>query len=288
MKIGVFFPNENEMHLDTLKSFARGLSSYGEDVRPLSIHEYRPEYDVAVIFGVGKKNVPISYPRQKVLDGQKSIGKQTIVLERGYIKRDEYFAVGLNGLNGRAKFSHFNHRPDRFHKLKVDLFPWRDDGEHIVLVGQVPSDASVQNVDIIDWCAYQANLLQQHTNRKIIFRPHPLAVNQTPMIFGTSYSTKPLLEDLENAWAVCTFNSNVGVDAILNGVPVFASDEGSMVWDIANKDIGYLGYPDLPDRDQWAANIAYCQWNHKEMMSGEAWQHIRQVVEMEQTSKEAV
>jgi hypothetical protein len=71
-----------------------------------------------------------------------------------------------------------------------------------------------------------------------------------------------------------TFNSNSGVEAALAGVPVFAFDEGSMVWEIANKTFDAIDNPQRPDRTQWLADLSYAQWTPREMREGKAWRHL--------------
>jgi hypothetical protein len=87
-------------------------------------------------------------------------------------------------------------------------------------------------------------------------------------------STRPLAEDLAEAHAVVTFNSNTAVDALLNGIPVFAHDQGSMCWPVANKSLISVDVPNKPDRSQWLSDFAYAQWTPEEMRSGRAWQHL--------------
>jgi hypothetical protein len=83
-----------------------------------------------------------------------------------------------------------------------------------------------------------------------------------------------LEEDLKNAHCVVTWNSNSAVEAAIYGKPVFAFDEGSMVWEIANKSLLDLDTPKYPDRKQWANNLAYCQWTLEEIRNGDAWRHL--------------
>ncbi len=283
MKIIVFVPSTNQMHITALNSFYNGLMASGEkDIMLAPIETYKTGCcDVAVIFGIGKKDVPISYPRKHVMQGQRASGGVTVVVERGYIKRDRYYAVGLNGLNGRANFNNLFVPSDRFQNLDVEMKEWRDKGDHIIVAGQVPSDASVQNVDIINWCVTVINILKEITDREIIFRPHPLApMNKFFSILGAKTSIRRLEDDFENSHAVVCYNSNIGVDAVLNGVPVFAFDIGSMVWDIANKSLADIENPVMYERDEWANRIAYAQWNLDEISNGLAWLHIKSAVNL--------
>ena len=147
MKTIVYLPDNNDEHIEVLKAFSEGI-----DCEVRSINEYRP-CDMAVIFGIGKKNVPESYARGNVLYKQKLLGKKTIVIEKGYIKRDIYYSVGFDNINGRADFNNRNSPSDRWESLGIDLPKMKinENGKYLLLIGQVPSDASVQNVNIFEW-----------------------------------------------------------------------------------------------------------------------------------------
>src|SRR5690349_13257904 len=172
MSVRVYLgPNENENMV--LKAFYDGCP---EEKKLVSLKDYEPS-DVAVVFGVYKKDIPISYPRGRVLAKQEIRKLNTIVLETGYINRgegeDKHYAAGLNGLNGRANFRNEGMIGDRSSSLP-SLKPWRESGEHIVLCGQVPWDASVDHTNHVKWLIETAALLQMLTKRPIVFRPHPL------------------------------------------------------------------------------------------------------------------
>jgi len=279
MKYAVFMPQQNREHQLVLSAFYRGMQRIENGVvKIMDIEKYDPLYDAAVIFGVGKKGVPISYPRGRVIQLQTEAKKDTVVLEKGYINRHEYYAVGLNGLNNRAEFNNKDRPFMRFKQLNIDVNPWRRNGDHIVLMGQVPSDASVQNIDILQWCDQTVQELTKHTDRTIIYRPHPLAISRSRSIPNTVYSMRTLDEDLKNAWAVVSYNSNSAVDAAIKGIPVFVDDAGSMALDIANRDISLIEKPVMPQRDKWLYNLAYAQWNLEEMAHGLPWQHIKEIL----------
>lgn len=265
MSVNVYLSGNPE-HDRVLKAFAEGC-----DAKLRMVEEYQPS-DVAVVFGVYKKLVPLSQHRGKVIAKQKEHGLETVILETGYINRGagelNHYAAGLGGLNGRADFRNRGMPPDR---RLVDLKPYKQ-GQKIIVCGQVPWDASVQDTVHEEWLDKTVHALQLHTDRPIVFRPHPKC--QLPPIDGTEYSTKLLLEDLKNAWAVVTFNSNAAVESLIEGVPVFAFDKGSMVWDVCNKKLGKIEEPELFDREQWLNDISYTQWTPQEMREGKAWNHL--------------
>ena len=274
MKVGVFYPSNNKEHLNVLTAFATGIQRQGVDVEMIPLEKYAP-VDVAVVFGVKKKNMPISYARGHVIDEQNKHQLPVIVLEKGYVHRDKYYSAGFGGLNGRAFFRNKKSPADRWLDLKTELVPYKENKDgHYIVCGQVPTDASVQHVDINEWTAKTCNYIKTNFTDNVIFRPHPLALDRTPLIDGIRTSTRPLSADLENCKAVITFNSNAGVDATIAGVPIFAEDRGSMVYEFSIGKLELMRYPIISDRTEWAFNLAYTQWNIKEMSNGLPWQHL--------------
>lgn len=85
-----------------------------------------------------------------------------------------------------------------------------------------------------------------------------------------------LQEALDAAALVATFNSNSGVDAVLAGVPTYAADPGSMVYELST--IYFRSTPIVADRDEWCAKMAYTQWLPEEIESGQAWEALRTVI----------
>lgn len=262
----------NPVHDRVLKAFYKGCPLERELIRGF---HYVPS-DVAVVFGVYKSRVKASHARGNVIQQQRQNNLDVIVLETGYVNRGDgenhHYAAGWNGLNGRADFRNDKSPPERWNKLGVQLRPYSP-GKNIVLCGQVPWDASVDNVKIEKWLKETAEAIKAVTDRPIVFRPHPLA--QVDSLPGCEYHYgSPLEDDLKDAHAVVTFNSNSAVEAAIYGKPVFAADEGSMAWKIANKDWTALVDPVYFDRKQWAAELAYTQWTPDEFREGLAWHHL--------------
>jgi len=261
----------NPVHDRVLRAFAEG--SGGELVRAW---RYQPS-DVAVVFGVYKSKIKESWERGKIIQKQRDKNLDVIVLETGYVNRGDteqsHYAAGWNGLNGRADFKNSGVDGERWKMLNTQIRPYSR-GDKVLLCAQVPWDASVEGSDHRKWIRTTAAFLKKLTTRPVVIRPHPLAVDAIPPMTGFEYSTAPLEDDLLTAHAVVTFNSNTAVDALIWGKPVFAFDEGSMVWNLANKSLLDIETPGYPKREQWAHELAYCQWTLDEMKQGLAWRHL--------------
>lgn len=270
----------NAEHRKVLESFLEGVMELGVDCdhKLTPISEYREQIppDVAVIFGMHKKSLPFTAPRKTVLEGQKAAGKDCIVIDAGYVKRDKYYMVGLNGINGRAYFNAVKCPLDRWEQLGVPLKPWRenDPNKCVLLCGQVPWDAACQHVDHYRWLQETLREIRQRTDRTILFSRHPKGPPKLHMPGVQNVNTPNLKFWIEAAHCTVSFNSNSGVESVIEGVPTFAFDLGSMAIPVANRSLDKIEHPDKPDREQWAYNLAYCQWNVEEMREGLPFHHL--------------
>jgi hypothetical protein len=96
------------------------------------------------------------------------------------------------------------------------------------------------------------------------------------LVAGGNQGGPGLDADLQQAHCVVTYNSLSGVESVVDGIPTFVGEDGSMVWPVAHKSfsqIENLNY-DI-DRTQWSYDIMYTQWDNNELASGEAWEHLK-------------
>ena len=113
----------------------------------------------------------------------------------------------------------------------------------------------------------------QNLGYEPVFRPHPRYPQQFVKFNRLNGS---LSEALGLAKMVVTYNSNSGVDAVLAGVPTVTYDEGAMAWDVTSHNVGYLV---TPERNEWCYRMAYTQWSPEEISNGEAWEHLKGVIQ---------
>jgi hypothetical protein len=245
-------------------AFAAGLERHG--ITPLKGDGRQPiACDLAVFW---------SHKKYPIIEAQKKTGRDYLVLEHGYIgdRISEYASAGYNGLNGNADFVNQDMPPDRWLLFfREYLKPWRPEGNYIVIMGQVPGDQSIRGTDFTGWVAETAKGLRERFDVPIYFRPHPLSGRQdaagVPLIHGDLHYV------LADALGVVTFNSNSGVDALLEGVPTMVCDEGGMAWPVTTHRVEE-GFKKLP-REQWAWNLAWAQWTEEEFSGGTAWEHLK-------------
>lgn len=262
MKVGIFGGPERDSRVTgACQAFVAGLAKLDVDyaLYPAEVVGYKP-CDVAVIWGITSERFPHTNYRDMIRMAQPN----TIVLERGFIKRDEYYAAGWGDTAGHADFCNAESPPDRFEALGVELKPVRQDGDYILVLGQIPWDTAVQHVDYPRWIKDTVAALTGAPDLKVRLRNHPMLPDNKRFSFPkceTSYK-KTLEEDLAGAAQVVACNSTSLVDATLAGVPTIAADPRAMSPE-----------PHM-DRRQWANDIAYAQWTLDEFRQGLAFEHL--------------
>ena len=87
-------------------------------------------------------------------------------------------------------------------------------------------------------------------------------------------SSRPLKEEIQNAYAVVSHNSAVVVDAVLNGVPVFC-DKMNMGVPIGLTDFSKIEQPIKPDREKWIDSLLANQFTMSEIRNGTAWRKVQ-------------
>lgn len=285
MKAVVYVETSPQDHLDSALAFKDGLQHHGIDVirQPMNGLYYPYGEDFAVIFGINKKGVEKGRQRGGVIAALEEKGIPFIVLEKGFVRRDEYFHVGWNGLNGHANQPGEHYYPYswaqyRWDKLGVELKPMRPDVDDsvVLLCGQVPWDATVQDTDHGDWCLRTFDHLRALSSRHVVFRPHPKASGYD---YGIMVQSEvPYEEDLARAYAVVSYNSTTSALALIEGVHTFVSDRMSIAWPVAQRDLSFINDPPVisdDERQNWANRLAFQQWTANEMRNGECWEHMQ-------------
>lgn len=180
-------------------------------------------------------------------------------------------------VDGREPGPYFrrNSPGDRFAQLKIKIAPWRQGGNHILVAGMSEKSARTRGYAPQQWeTAAIRNLQQIYPTRPILYRPKPSWTGATPII-GAAYSSAivPLEDALRGAWAAVSCHSNVAVDALVAGVPIYV--EGGVALE-ASVPLERLG--DAPEtyhhRASLMADIAYCQWTPYEMAHGACLRHL--------------
>jgi hypothetical protein len=305
----------------TLRCFYEGLRLAQVDVEMVDEQVYRP-CDLAVVFGARRrpeKPSDAGEVRNRIMDahGGHLIILETPLLGRSVYQRSilmtnlhrilrrgsrtfsddySYFRVGIDGfLADDGDFANRSSPSDRWHllsrQLGLNLRPYRRSGQHVLLVGQNPGDASLRGLDMFDWLEQTMLDLRQTTNRPIIVRPHPVTDARMMLIFQRRFRVlpvgckldfpprRPMSTSLDKCWVLVAYSSSSTIDALIGGVPAIALSSANMAWPVTDHSLSAVESPTLFAREQWLYDLAYAQWSPDEMQTGMVWRHLRPALE---------
>jgi len=219
-------------------------------------------------------------PNRQIWERCKQQQKPCIVLEVGGIKRGTTWKVGLNGINRDAYFGDTGNDSTRASLLGMEVKPWRNDGEYILICGQHDKSLQWQNMPRMSaWVMDTIEEIQKYSKRPILFRPHPRCrleaiehqyknvIRQEPVQIPGTYDDFDMR--FNNIYATISHSSNPGIHSIVNGIPAFVSPS-SLAYDAAN-DIDFLNdieNPMRPDRQQWLNDYAWTEFTVEEISQG--------------------
>lgn len=270
------------------------------------------ECDVAIQFGSAKARDALHHViKTDIKENAKNIFYiETPLLGRIINNKHQYdfYRLGVNGfLYGEGQFNNENSPPDRWNMLKKlynykDFTGWKDHTSGpILLLAQLPGDASLRTQDMSEWITETVHKIRSITDREIVIRLHPamsakgrasLIGDLWEMILSNipnirfSNANVSLNADLKSAGICVSYTSGSSIDAILQGVPCIACDEGNFAWPISSKDVDDINNPYLADVEtvqQWLYDLSYCQWSQDEIKDGTAWAHYNNLLEVDST-----
>lgn len=252
-----------------------GIERQGERVRllPSSAYHGGPDSEIAVFYGYDAV-------LRRVMSEYRARGLTVVYIDLGYFGRRDggtlrgYHKVVVNGRHPTPYFQARPHDATRAARFQVKPADWRR-GRHIIVAGMGGKAAEAEGLRPEYWERKTIHRLRRLTDRPIIYRPKPNWEGARP-IEGAKFAARR--EDLpglfEDCHAVVTHHSNVGIDGLLAGVPLFTLD--GVGRPLALNDINRIETPLYPDgREQWVNDLCYCQWNVSELRAGIAWRHLK-------------
>ena len=258
-------------------AFAHSLMANGHDVvwnNPVS--------DVDVIWSVLWNGRMAA--NKTIWERNLAQSKQTVVLEVGGIKRGTTWKVGLNGINRDAYFGPSGNSSERADKLGLKLKPWHTNGEYILLCGQHEKSEQWRDMPRMSkWVMDTIENIQAHTDRTIIFRPHPRCTlpeiereyrnvkRQDPRHINGTYDDYDM--QFDNVYCTVSWTSNPGIHSVIEGVPAYTSNS-SLAWDVSIKSLTNINNPPQPDRQQWLNDYAWTEYTIEEISAGLALKRL--------------
>ncbi|MHB1086130.1 MAG: hypothetical protein ACYCZ0_00085 [Minisyncoccota bacterium] len=214
-------------------------------------------------------------------------GVHTVLLDKGYnrgkasgpVRGWEYWRVAVDAHHPTAHLMSVNHPSDRAEKLEIDLQPWREAGDHILIAGSSAKYHAFYGLkEPTTFVKDVVRELRAITDRPIVYRPKP-SWRDAVQLRKARYSgaSESIADVLANAWATVTHGSNACFESVVAGVPCIILGEG-VAKPLSSTSVQDINAPRLAseaDRLQWINNLSYRQWTQAEMYSGEAWATIR-------------
>jgi len=272
MRVSVNILKHNGNALHTCRAFARGIELSGDEAVLRTERDHRmDDFDAAVLWGYVT-------PCQNIVKACRDKRIPFVFMDLGYFRRTEsgYFKVTVNERHPTAYLMDTKLPFDRFERLKLNIRPWQRNGEHILLAGMSGKAAWSWKLEAESYEREAVRILKKYTKRCIIYRPKPSWPDARPIKHANMIRGTALEQALENAHCVVAHHSNVACEALLAGVPVFCKYGAASLFN--SGELSQVETPLYPDgREQWAANLAYSQWNLHEMASGECWRHLKSV-----------
>jgi hypothetical protein len=148
------------------------------------------------------------------------------------------------------------------------LLPWRQSGREIIVC---PPTAYFMRAHACEgWLERTLETLAKLTDRPIVVREKPKPGEQAV----------PLPEALRTAHALVTHSSNVAIEAVCLGTPVFVAPTSAAA-PVGRTDLESIEEPAYPDRQEWLAHLAYNQFSFEEIRDGRAWRMLLELEERE-------
>ena len=173
-------------------------------------------------------------------------------MDHAYVGRLEYYRMTRGGFQPSGMLE----RPaDRWEVLKrkynLKMSEWRK-GKHILVT--LSDQRTYDFFGLGKWGDAITGLIRSHSEREVILRPRT--------------ETKPLAEQLKDAWCLVTYASNSVIEALLAGVPVFTLGP-SIARPVGCADLGKLESPLYPEnREEFFRHMSYAQFTNHEFASG--------------------
>lgn len=251
-----------------LEAFAQGLKRHAATVSYNDL-----QGDVAVLWSqlwAGRMK-----PNQDIYRHYRDNGRSVVIIDVGTIRRNQTWRIALDN---NAYLAGHGHDSARRYMLGMDMQPWSDQGQNIVIGMQRPDSNQWYGMpDTNTWLDDIVSRLRMYTQRPIVIRSHPRSpltqhphntVLQLPKPIPGTYDDFDFPQCLHDAWAVVNWNSTPGILSVLRGIPAFVGPS-SLAAPVANMDLAFIEAPCRPDREQWANDLAWTEWTVDEIRRGE-------------------
>jgi hypothetical protein len=205
----------------------------------------------------------------------KQLGKKILIIEVGNLIRGNTWRICLDNINNHGFFSNKHdldqHRPKNLGVGVGDL--QKNRRQEILICSQLAESLQWEGMPSTEqWLTTVVNQIRQHSDRKIVIRPHPRAgirLNIPNVRIETPRKLPNTYDDFDIDYEYhCVINHNSGpcVQSAIFGTPVIC-DSSSLAWPVSDS-YANLENISLPDRAQWFLELCHTEWTIAEIAAG--------------------
>ncbi len=217
----------------------------------------------------------------EIMAAYTAAGRRAVFLDIGYFGRDArgriagYHRLAVDAYHATEFDPRRRYPGDRASALDIAVEARRTGGRHVVIAGMSAKAAAIYGLPPEEWERRAVRKLSKITGRPIVYRPKPKWKGARPIAGARFAPDGPFLALLGDAHCVVTHHSNVGIEAVLAGVPLITID--GIAKPVARDSLLFVEDPCRPDdelRRNWVNYVAYRQWTVREIESGAMWRHL--------------
>jgi hypothetical protein len=296
MQVGIFYnsisnPKKFSNKTQLMDNFSAGVIANGDQSIHFFDHAINYNVDVGFILGYTlEKN-----HRRRIIDTLTAANIPIVFVDSNILHyandQHEWHRYSLGSVYPDTGIYFFDNMDqnkwDQYSKWHgVTVKPWRESGNHVLILCQRPQGWNMFKNDQSLWISNTVKQLQKYVpERPIVIRLHPRdgARHKQAEILKSQYSglisvstNENIMEDLKNCWCSIGFNSTPNAVSAIEGVPVYLEDPvHSWAADVGFDNFADVVAPPTPDRTEWLQQIANIHWSNSEVRSGKLWQAIR-------------
>lgn len=260
------------------EAFATGCRVHGVECELRRSEEAIVEDGVTVVWhyghGLGRRDAPMlgGIPYQAYAGRAVRVGGDAAVW--GRLIAAPMIRVTVNGRQLAPEILRRGRPAERFDALGIGVRPATKRGNYVLVTGRSIKDAGTVDEPYGEWERAVCARLRAATRRPIVLREKPR--NPLIEIPGVSHDSTETCDDaIRGAWAVVCRSGNIGADAVLWNVPVWAeSGPGAVFSTFTPETVEQAAPLDADARRAALADIGAWNWTNDEMRRGELWAHL--------------
>ena len=272
--------------VETFKSFGNTKIIYEDDLHhQKNLKSFLNFFDICIIFSLKNKYI---------IEAKKFIKTNFLILEAPFIfrkinkplKDQHYIRVMWNNHLGQDYIKKYSTRKIRENFNKIKILQNNTIRPNYLIINQMENDSAIVPTDPYEWIKKTVDRIREISNKKIIIREHPLQKKNKPQKidkiilennFENCFSSQndDIYNDLKDTAFCITFSSGAAIEAMIAGVPVYAEDNRSCVFEISSHNLKYKKFINENDKLNISSALSNTHWSLKEITDGICWNFFK-------------